>query len=234
MTNQKKIEILEEAENTGNLKVVARKYGVCPKSIRDWRKNKLKIKENIANGRSESRHCKWQVGNNRFPEMEMVLSAWVTDAREQGFVVSRKLMSSQALNLLQEMQIPHESFKASMGWVVRFMERHHLTTRTVSTLNQHVPLDVSTKCVRFLLYMRKIMEENCGLNIWATDETPIFYDLIGKKTIDKIGKLEVKIKTSGGDKKLITCLPVASIDGTKKPTELSSRGRGKQRRIRKF
>ena len=50
LTNQKKIEILEEAENTGNLKVVARKYGVCPKSIRDWRKNKLKIKENIANG----------------------------------------------------------------------------------------------------------------------------------------------------------------------------------------
>ena len=34
LTNQKKIEILEEAENTGNLKEVARKYGVCSKSIR--------------------------------------------------------------------------------------------------------------------------------------------------------------------------------------------------------
>ena len=101
LNNQKKIEILQEAEITGNLKVVARKYGVCPKSIRDWRKNKLKIKENIANGKSESKNCKWQVSNNRFPEMEMVLAAWVIDAREQGFAVDRKLMSSQALHLLQ-------------------------------------------------------------------------------------------------------------------------------------
>ena len=75
--------------------------------------------------------------------------------------------------------------------------------------------------------MRKIMEENSECNIWATDETPVFYDLIRNKTVDMKGKKEVKVKSSGGDKKMVTCLPVASIDGTKKPITIIFKGKGK-------
>ena len=59
---------MEEAEITSNVKVLAWKYGAKPKIVRYWRKDKLKIKYNIANVRSDSKDCKWQVGKNRFPK----------------------------------------------------------------------------------------------------------------------------------------------------------------------
>ena len=71
------------------------------------------------------------------------------------------------------------------------------------------------------------MEENVGSTIWATDETPVFYDLISNKTINKKGKFEVKIKSTGSDKKIVTCLPLASSDGIKKPITIIFRGKGK-------
>ena len=71
------------------------------------------------------------------------------------------------------------------------------------------------------------MEDNSGLKVWAADETPVFFDLFGNKTVNKTRNVEVKLKTSGGEKKMVTCLPVASSDGTKKPITIIFKGKGK-------
>ena len=64
------------------------------------------------------------------------------------------------------------------------------------------------------------MEENKDDKVWACDETPVFYDLMSKKTYDQVCKKEVKLKTSGGDKKMVTVVPLAASDGSKKPVTL--------------
>ena len=43
LTNVKKLEILKESSDTGKIKPVAAKYGVSPKSIRDWQKIEDKL-----------------------------------------------------------------------------------------------------------------------------------------------------------------------------------------------
>ena len=196
---------------------MARTFGVSRKSIRDWRNNKPSLKLNVANGRKYGRHCSFKVEINHYPEMEILLGAWIMDARNEGLAVTRKMIASKAVTLLESLMVPHATFKASATWISRFMKRQQLSLRTISTLNQHNPVDISSKIIWFILYTRKVLEDNSGLKVWAADETPVFFDLFGNKTVNKSGNVEVKLKTSGGEKKMVTCLPVASSDGTKNP-----------------
>ena len=227
LTNVKKLEILKESSDTGKIKPVAAKYGVSPKSIRDWQKIEDKLRAEVGNGRADRRHCSFQKGLHHYPEMEIVLAAWVEDARRQGLLITRKMICAKALDLLDHLMIPHATFKASTGWLSKFMRRHQLTSRAVSSLNQHDPVDINMKVTRFILFMRMMLEENIGNKVWAADETPVFYDLISSRTVEKKGRQEVKVRSSGGEKKMVTCIPVASNDGDKKPITIIFRGKGK-------
>ena len=64
--------------------------------------------------------------------------------------------------------------------------------------------------------MRSILERHRGAKVWACDETPVFYDLVSNRTFHMKGAREVKINTSGGSKKMVTVIPVASSEGEKK------------------
>ena len=77
---------------------MAAKYGVSPKYIRDWQTNQDKKKEEVGNGRADGRHCSFKEGLHCFPEMDIVLAAWGSDAREQGLSVTRNMVSAKALD----------------------------------------------------------------------------------------------------------------------------------------
>ena len=223
----KKLEILEEAKQVKNDREVARKYGIAPVTIRDWRKQQGKLEKEIIEKRGALKRGKKSVSSHAYPEMEIVLSAWIREVRELGYRVDQKSIKAIAYHFLEELMIPHALFKASNGWINGFIKRNQLSNRSVSTLNQHDPADVGIKVTRFLLYTRKILEENQDYKVWACDETPVFYDLISKKTYDQVGKKEIKIKTSGGDKKLFTVVPLAASDGSKNPLQFNGKGKAK-------
>ena len=136
-------------------------------------------------------------------------------------------MCKMAIQFLDDLGIPHEGFKASVGWVRRFIKRKDLACRRVSTQNQHNPDDINQKVIRFILYMRSILERHRCCKVWACDETPVFYDLVSNRTFDKKRAKVVKINTSGGSKKMVTVIPVASSEGEKKPITIIFKGKGK-------
>ena len=51
----KKLEILEETKNNFCDREIAKKYGISPVTLRDWRKQELKLREEHSNGRSQSK-----------------------------------------------------------------------------------------------------------------------------------------------------------------------------------
>ena len=75
LTNEKKLEILQKLEETGNISQVAGTFGVSRKSIRDWRNNKPSLELNVANGRKYGHHCSFKVEINTYPEKEILLAA---------------------------------------------------------------------------------------------------------------------------------------------------------------
>ena len=52
---------------------------------------------------------------------------------------SMQSMCQIAPNFLDNLIIPHENFKASLGWAKRFIDRQDLSSRIVLTLNQNNP-----------------------------------------------------------------------------------------------
>ena len=82
ITIAKKLEILEEAKQAKNDWEVARKYGIAPVTIRDWRKQQKKLqKENVDKRGSKKWTCK-SASVYAYPEMEIVLGAWIREMRD--------------------------------------------------------------------------------------------------------------------------------------------------------
>ena len=50
----KKLEILEETKKELSDREIAKKYGIAPVTLRDWRKQEPKLKEELTNGRIQA------------------------------------------------------------------------------------------------------------------------------------------------------------------------------------
>ena len=141
---KKKLEILKEADEIKNDREVGRRHKVDPATIRGWRKQKDKLAEVFSSEKGPNlKNVGREMGSDMFPEMEIILDAWIREARSLGLCVTQRTMCKMALQFLEDLGIPHEGFKASVGWVRRFVKRKGLACRRVSTLNQHNPDDIN-------------------------------------------------------------------------------------------
>ena len=72
-------------------------------------------------------------------------------------------------------EISQEDFKASNGWVVRFMNRHGLTLCKRTSLAQHDPGNLIDCVISFILNVRRKFHEKeyAREHVIAMDETPI-------------------------------------------------------------
>ena len=69
---------------------------IAPVTLRDWRRQELKLKEENSNGRSQSKKLSRMQAMHHYPEMEIILSAWILDMRDLGHSVDQKSMKTMA------------------------------------------------------------------------------------------------------------------------------------------
>ena len=96
-------------------------------------------------------------------------------------------------------------------------------------MNQSDPVDIVNKVLRFLIYFQKLCEQYPTAAIWGCDETPVFFDQVHNSTFEKVGAKEIKMKSTGGDKKMVTCVLLASSDGQKAKPIVVFKGKGKSK-----
>ena len=118
--------------------------------------------------------------------------------------------------------ITNPSFKASPGWISRFMRRHKFVTRVKTTAGQSLPKNVSERIVDYVTTCSKRIRRNqlplpCIANM---DETAIWADMPGNSTIEVRGAHTVQIATTGHDKQRITICLV--FKGKRIPKETSN------------
>ena len=105
--------------------------------------------------------------------------------------------------------IQDPDFKASRGWIDRFMRDWGFTIRMKTTVGQHLPPDVCSKVfdfVRVLCRARQV-KHTPPAAIANMDETAIWADMPGNTTVEKIGATSVPLLTTGHEKERITvCL----------------------------
>ena len=133
-----KIEAVNYAESHGN-RPASKEFHVDEKRIREWRSKKSEIEECIAT--KSGRQRKKLKGGGRKPfnaKLEELLLVWISESQTQGLQLSPKLIMKKAesvyLDIKGSSDTSVEDFKASRGWVTRFMERNSLIlTRKSST-----------------------------------------------------------------------------------------------------
>ena len=112
-----KLKVIEFAEVNGN-RAAEREFSVSEKVVRDWRK----MKETLSEMPKTKRARRGKQAHYR--EMERELAGWITDQRNNGYIVSLLQIRLQAKKLNSD-----ASFKASNGWTHRFMQRHNLSLK---------------------------------------------------------------------------------------------------------
>ena len=148
----------------------------------------------------------------QFPVQEKLIARRILQQRALHVRVLRRDVARFAKDI-----ITNPSFKASPGWISRFMRRHKFVTRVKTTAGQSLPKNVSERTVDYVTTCSKRIRRNqlplpCIANM---DETAIWADMPGNSTIEVRGAHTVQIATTGHDKQRITICLAAFADGTK-------------------
>ncbi|KAF7636014.1 HTH CENPB-type domain-containing protein, partial [Meloidogyne graminicola] len=146
-------------------------------------------------------------------EFESELLAWINLKREGKQRVSRRSIQVQALKMTENNE--ENSFKASRGWLEKFLIRHNLRARRPTTVCQKAPSCYEDVIIKFILYIRRLRKENKYDYIYGCDETSVWLDSSNTKCIAKCGSREVAVLDTGHTKQRITVLLTARSDGLK-------------------
>lgn len=203
-----KLKVVDYAEEYGN-RSAERHFGVSEKVVRGWRKQRNQL-EKMPKSKRAARYS-----SSPYQELEKELCDWVVDLRNNGLIVTRLAMRAKALQLAPKFNFPH--FKSSAGWCSRFMNRCGLTLRQKTHIAKKLPKDIDEKIhnfAKFIIKERKMFDFSLE-NIINMDETPMYFDMPGNTTVDKVGTKTVTVKTTGHEKQHFTVVLACRADGKK-------------------
>ena len=138
--------------------------------------------------------------------------------REQQVSVSRESIQTFAKSLVSE---SNPDFVASDGWLKRFMETNNFSLPKHTSLSQKLPSDIELRLSVFYKHLRELREEHErdeDLLIINMDEMPMVFDTVPGNTVNRKGKKDVKVSTTGGEKKHFTAVLAVNAAGDFLPT----------------
>lgn len=209
-TSAFKLKVISHAANTSN-RAAAKHFSINEKQIREWKKNQVSLQKLPSTKRADrGQLCKW-------PELERELNKWVLSQRSSGYIVTRGLIRLKSIQWAEKNKNISKNFKATASWCNRFMKRNNLTLRQKTKIAQKLPSDLEDKIQQFQSFIINHRKQNNYplAHIANMDETPMFFDIVGNKTVNKVGEKTVLVKTTGHEKTHFTVVLSCMADGTK-------------------
>lgn len=207
-----KLQVVAYAEVNTN-REASRRFDVSETNIRYWRKKKEEYSKSGRNSRRLREH------KAAFPELEAELLQYIVEQRSGAFSVTYEIIREQALKIAAKMHINKDFFKASVGWVKKFLNRNNLCVRRRPTIAQRLPNEYENKIVAFHQYIIQKRQKFNFLfsQIGNADQTPIYWDMPRSSTITTKGAKTVSIKSTGNEKMRCTVMLCITADGNKLP-----------------
>jgi len=168
-----KCEVIRYTEDKGNRKAAAI-FGVDESNIRLWQKHKPAI-----SGCEASRKKFTGPKKRRFPETDGAVFVFFHERHKTGLFVSYDLLREEAIKKARSLNIPRSRFKASKGWVIRFMRWMGLALQRRTTISQKLPKDFEQKLLNYQWYITNLRKMGNFLmgQMANADETTIYLDM---------------------------------------------------------
>ena len=99
------------------------------------------------------------------------------------------------------------------------MIRHNFVLREKTKIAQKLPRDLDDK----ITFFHKLVINLCRKHqyplqmIGNMNKTPVFFDMVGSKTVNQAGEKSIWVKTTGHEKQQFTVVLACLADGTKLP-----------------
>jgi hypothetical protein len=228
-TVERKLAVLARYDQLGSISMTAKECAVPRSCIQDWLKSRDSL-QSVKSGRQTSVRKRRKTfptsGAEKrawYPDMEEALVAWIEKMRAEGITVSGRAIKLQGQKLLDDMYHPgiegDHVFQFSNGWLNRFIKRHNLTSRAITSIGQKVPENAKQLAESYFEFLNQQFAQHHYEHkfIGGMDETPVWFDLPNSHTYDLRGVKSVKAKTTGKEKLRYTVVLCAMGDGTKLP-----------------
>ncbi len=147
-------------------------------------------------------------------ELEVVV--WIKELRNDGAPVPGIIVQHKAKEIAAERNIPDTLFSASATWLSLFLRRHKLSLRAGTRIGQNRPSDAEEVKLRFAKEVNEKMAILGVTEVWAADQTAMFYEYVSKNTIDAKGSKTIWIRAAGREKERVTLMLLGSSSGEKK------------------
>ena len=134
-------------------------------------------------------------------ELENKILIWVLENRDLHLPITIPLLQAKALELVKA---DHSNFKASSGWAYKFMKRHSLVLRAKPSMAQELPATLEELILAFNRQIKRLVEINQFQVVGNMDETPLYFDIVPGRVLDKKGKKTI-VRTTGNEERLDCC-----------------------------
>lgn len=208
-----KRKVILVAERTSNLQA-QRDFGVDEKNVRRWRKQREQLFNCAATRKSFSGPQR-----GRHHDVETEVASFIRAQRAAALPVTTETIQAKARELAKARGVPRTEFKASRGWLQRFMKRFGFSLRRRTSVCQKLPSDFEEKLIEFQRYVIAKRKEKGYLlgQIGNADQTPVYFDMPVAYTVNEKGAKEVKVRSAGYEKQRTTVMLCCTADGRKLP-----------------
>ena len=180
--------------------------------MRRWRK----FKEDLSNPAAANKASLHSERASILSGLEEQLLRWFFELREQGIMVSVRLITLRACKLCAVFR--RKSIRAKDLSILQFLASNKIVLRAVTHECQRPPEQVRREALDFIEYVRpKLVGPNrCNRNprfIFNTDQTPIFFDMSSGRTLSASGERTVNGRTSSSSTLRVTVSVTVTASG---------------------
>ena len=216
-----------KGELNGNITAASKKFQVDRKRIREWRDKEDQLNSAAASSAfntKKRRRLENKQTSARNPQLEIDVVEWIRNLRAEGVTVHGNPIRNFAKERARFYGLTSEQFKASRGWLCRFLRRHKLTRRAITSVGQSIPANAPLLAKNFIRDCKNAAQVNSTQYAANMDETPFWFDLPASYSFDFSGVKSVKCKTTGYEKMRFTVVLTACSTGVKLPVMIIFKG----------
>ena len=203
---KQKERVVKYARHHG-VSAASRKFNIAQENVQRWFKD-LRTRTYCFNQLKEEEYAleadTKPVEKLTYPrEVGKKLLEWLLCMREWHLCVLTQMLCDKARAAIAQHS---PSFRASEGWLRKFMRHHSIVLRAKTSVAQKLSKDLESKIEAFYKDVQDLREDGKYSKemIGNMDKTPLYFNMIPSRSLEKKGAKEVRVKSTGAQKRHIT------------------------------